>query len=92
MLTLWRCSIAALAVNLPRSAAAAAAAPQFNPSYRYLPGDPEWPSDQDWEALNETVRGNLIKGVPLAQSCYGAEANETECLKIENDWVDILPL
>jgi hypothetical protein len=89
MLTIWKCFVAILAVDF---ALQAAAAPQLNRSYRYLPGDPEWPSDQDWATLNQTVGGTLIRGVPLAQSCYGAEANETECLKIQNDWADILPL
>lgn len=89
MLAIWKCSVAILAVGLPLLAAPT---PQFNRTYRYLPEDPEWPSDQDWATLNKTVDGNLIKGVPLAQPCYGAEANETECLKIQNDWAEILPL
>jgi hypothetical protein len=89
MLTIWACFVAILADSL---CLLAAAAPQLNRLYRYLPGDPEWPNDQDWAALNKTVGGNLIKGVPLAQPCYGDEANKTECLKIQNDWADFLPL
>jgi hypothetical protein len=89
MLTIWKYLLAILAVGLPYLAAAAS---QLNRSYRYLPGDPEWPSDQDWAILNKTVGGNLIKGVPVAQPCYGVEANKTECLQIQNEWVELLPL
>ncbi|KAK2604071.1 hypothetical protein N8I77_007030 [Diaporthe amygdali] len=61
------------------------------PSYRFLPGDPEWPSDRDWATLNRTVGGNLIRGVPLAQPCYGVTANAAECSTIQNEWAQISP-
>jgi hypothetical protein len=89
MFTIWKCFAAILTIDF---AFQAAAAPQLSRSYRYLPGDPEWPSDQDWAILNQTVGGKLIRGVPLAQSCYGTEVNETECLKIRDVWAEILPL
>ncbi|KAI8964617.1 FAD-binding domain-containing protein [Daldinia sp. FL1419] len=34
------------------------------------PGDPLWPSENDWNSLNETVRGKLIANIPLAASCH----------------------
>jgi len=86
---MWKYFAAILAIGRPLLTAAA---PQHHRAYRYLPEDPEWPNEQDWATLNKTVGGNLIKGLPLAQPCYGAEANETECLKVQNDWAEILPL
>lgn len=61
-------------------------------TYRYLPGDAEWPSERDWQELNNTVGGNLIRGVPLAQPCYGETADAQECSRIQNDWAQIDPL
>ena len=44
---------------------------------RYLPSDPEWPSEDSWAALNESVDGRLIRVVPLGAACYGP-TNVTE--------------
>ena len=34
----------------------------------YLTSDIDWPSDEDWSALNITSGGRLILGVPLTQA------------------------
>ena len=54
---------------------------------RYIPGDPQWPSDDEWSQLNETIGGRLIKGVPLAQSCHNPNLNNAACANIQNKWV-----
>jgi hypothetical protein len=57
-----------------------------NATCHHLPGDAEWPSDNDWKALNSSIRGKLIRGVPLAQPCYNPDFNAAACAKIREDW------
>ena len=40
------------------------------PRCRFIPTDPEWPSTEQWGALNTTVSGRLIATVPLGAPCY----------------------
>jgi len=47
------------------------------------PTDPEWPSQARWDALNTSLGGALIKGVPPASSCYpGAGFDEAKCAAV----------
>lgn len=83
-----KASVAILATGLCMNLVTASPAP--NNRCRYLPEDPQWPSDRDWTALNRTVGGNLIRGVPLAQTaCYGLAADQAVCKKLQNGWMDI---
>lgn len=54
---------------------------------RFLPGDRQWPSVEDWNQLNRTVGGRLIRGVPLAQPCYGADRDAQACTRLQQNWV-----
>ena len=36
---------------------------------RTVPGDPSFPSDEEWNSLNSSVSGRLVKAVPSAQLC-----------------------
>ncbi|KAK0444270.1 FAD-binding domain-containing protein [Desarmillaria tabescens] len=36
---------------------------------RTVPGDPSFPSDEEWKNLNSSVSGRLVKAVPSAQFC-----------------------
>ncbi|KAI5917047.1 FAD-binding domain-containing protein [Camillea tinctor] len=58
------------------------------PTCRYLPGDIGWPSDEKWSRLNETTGGNLIRGTPLAESCYWPELGfgSDVCAGIREGW------
>ncbi|PQE19472.1 6-hydroxy-D-nicotine oxidase protein [Rutstroemia sp. NJR-2017a WRK4] len=56
------------------------------PACRYMPGDAGWPSEDDWEKLNKTIGGKLIRGVPLAQPCYGPGYDPTICTTLANEW------
>ena len=56
-------------------------------SCRYLPGDSDWPSLDDWTQLNNTVRGQLIATVPLGSPCHDPFYNETECAYLTAQWV-----
>ena len=37
---------------------------------RFIPSDPDWPSEQQWASLNKTVGGRLIATVPIGSPCY----------------------
>ncbi|KIW01879.1 uncharacterized protein PV09_06727 [Verruconis gallopava] len=54
-----------------------------------IPGDPCWPSMQDWSAFNETINGSLIASVPPAEACYpGKSYNADACNLILASWFD----
>jgi hypothetical protein len=36
---------------------------------RNQPGDPGYPTDADWAALNDTTGGRLVRVVPSAEAC-----------------------
>ncbi|KAJ5754811.1 hypothetical protein N7533_004354 [Penicillium manginii] len=52
------------------------------------PSDPCWPSVKEWDALNQTVSGRLLKTVPPAAVCYKSreEYNEKKCKEILTEW------
>lgn len=52
----------------------------------YLPTDTQWPSDAQWNTLNKTVGGRLIRGVSLAQPCYGPNSDPTRCELVTKEW------
>jgi hypothetical protein len=57
---------------------------------RAFPGDEDWPSQNDWEAFNNTLGGALISTVPVAAPCYkewGVYDGE-ECARILDSWSD----
>jgi hypothetical protein len=56
---------------------------------RFLPGDDEWPKESEWNALNNTIAGRLIRATPLAQTCYVPHFNRSECEAVRNQWVQI---
>lgn len=89
-------SLAALAatVILPQLTSAAPAV-RKNGTCRVLPGDADYPLDEEWEKLNRTVGGRLIRGVPLAEeSCYSTNVSATSagCAKVQNEWANLAPL
>lgn len=55
---------------------------------KVFPGDPEWPSPQDWGRFNQTLKGSLIRTVPLAASCYSnwPEHNPEKCDAVTSTW------
>ncbi|KAL4994334.1 hypothetical protein BDV10DRAFT_189141 [Aspergillus recurvatus] len=63
-----------------------------HPAYRYLPGDPEWPTDTDWRLLNQTVGGRLIRGVPLSQleGCINSR-DSAACASLADEWHSVDP-
>ncbi|KAJ8063556.1 hypothetical protein OCU04_007428 [Sclerotinia nivalis] len=61
------------------------------PACRYMPGDAVWPSDEEWEKLNQTIGGRLIRGVPLAQPCSDPGYDPTICTMLADEWEDQEP-
>ncbi|KAL9037539.1 MAG: hypothetical protein Q9180_003661 [Flavoplaca navasiana] len=68
---------------LPLAIATAVTKPK---SCKCLPGDACWPSEQEWNAFNVTVGGNLIKTVPLGSPCHDPNYNETLCNELASQW------
>ncbi|PSN68404.1 FAD-binding domain-containing protein [Corynespora cassiicola Philippines] len=89
-------SLAAVAatVILPRLASAAPALVRNNGTCRALPGDVDWPQEKEWETLNRTVGGRLIRGIPLAEaSCYSTNvsARSEGCVTVQREWANLAP-
>ncbi|KAI1460692.1 FAD-binding domain-containing protein [Annulohypoxylon moriforme] len=59
-----------------------------NSACRALPGDASWPSQKDWDNLNQTIGGKLILGKPLAEPCFEPtiDADRDTCVTIRDDW------
>ncbi|KAM7211559.1 hypothetical protein V8F06_013056 [Rhypophila decipiens] len=66
----------------------AARAPHHIPknNCKVIPGDRKWPGVPEWNALNKTVGGRLIRGTPVAQLCYGPNADATKCSDLQSSW------
>jgi hypothetical protein len=48
------------------------------PRCRNQPGDPGYPTNSDWSALNDTVGGRLINVVPSAKACLKLGCTEAQ--------------
>lgn len=57
---------------------------------RCFPGDPCWPSPQEWTDFNTTLGGKLISTVPLGSVCHTKgdfpAYNEHACANLIADW------
>ncbi|KAI2616846.1 FAD-binding domain-containing protein [Hypoxylon sp. NC1633] len=54
---------------------------------KYLPGDPNWPSQDDWAALNNSVGGRLVATVPLGSPCHDPTYDEELCTSLQEQWL-----
>lgn len=55
------------------------------------PGDKAWPKPGEWELLNKTLGGALIKAVPQASVCYfngTSQHDEAACTKLAGNWTN----
>ncbi|CAG7923433.1 unnamed protein product [Penicillium olsonii] len=52
------------------------------------PGDLSWPSQNEWNSLNQSIQGTLIKTSPAGSSCYpGNPFDSSEnCTAVKNHW------
>ncbi|KAG7416672.1 FAD-linked oxidoreductase ZEB1 [Fusarium oxysporum f. sp. raphani] len=53
-----------------------------------VPGDSCWPAESEWDTLNSTISGRLIKTVLPASVCYKSDTNydETQCEIVQANW------
>src|ERR1700761_6484298 len=50
-------------------------------SCRWVPGQQGWPSDTEWTALSQAVKGRLLKPAPPAAACHGLPQGDCEDIK-----------
>ncbi|KAL4759434.1 putative isoamyl alcohol oxidase [Aspergillus foveolatus] len=70
------------------AAAGTALAASRNGACKLTPNDAAWPTDEEWNALNATINGTLIRTTPAASSCYpGNPFNApTNCTDVTTHW------
>jgi hypothetical protein len=59
-----------------------------NSTCHCTPLDPCWPSSTQWEALNTTINGQLIKTVPVGHVCHDPTYDEARCKSVRENWPD----
>jgi hypothetical protein len=61
------------------------------PLCKNYPGYDGWPSSTQWSALNDSLGGTLLKGIPPAAACYqGAYQDATKCANVKRRQSDAL--
>ena len=61
------------------------------PSCKNYPGYDGWLSSTQWDALNVSLGGTLLKGIPPAAACYqGAYQDATKCANVRRRQTDAL--
>ncbi|KAI4664655.1 uncharacterized protein J4E79_002953 [Alternaria viburni] len=61
------------------------------PSCKSYPGYDGWPSSTQWSALNISLGGTLLKGIPPAAACYEGEYKDTaKCSNVRRRQSDAL--
>lgn len=53
---------------------------------RCMPGDLCWPTSAEWDRLNQTLDGSLIRNVPIASPCHGLEFDAVACQALRDVW------
>lgn len=58
---------------------------------KVIHGDPQWPSQDTWTPLNQSIRGHLITSVPEAAVChssgYGSlQETQAVCDTLKPQW------
>ncbi|KAL4812432.1 hypothetical protein BDW67DRAFT_178754 [Aspergillus spinulosporus] len=79
-------SVLPAASSVP-AAGTALAAPR-NAACKLTPHDAAWPSEEEWNALNATLDGTLIRTAPAASSCYPENPFNapTNCTEVTAHW------
>jgi hypothetical protein len=50
-------------------------------SCKWVPSQSGWPSDADWAALNQAVKGRLLRPPPPAAACHGLANGDCDSVK-----------
>ncbi|KAF2179309.1 FAD-binding domain-containing protein [Zopfia rhizophila CBS 207.26] len=59
-----------------------------NSTCRCIPSDPCWPSAAEWDTLNATVHGHLIKTTPVGHVCHAPAFDKNACALVKEKWDD----
>jgi hypothetical protein len=65
----------------------ASAADYSSQPCRYLPSDKGWPSLEQWQTLNTSVSGHLLKPLPAAHVCHDPTHDEKACSFLKENWI-----
>lgn len=60
------------------------------PICKVTPHDESWPSDSDWQSLNITINGSLLRTVPAASACWYDNSfnSPISCDTATNKWTN----
>ncbi|PVG02323.1 FAD-binding domain-containing protein [Serendipita vermifera] len=47
---------------------------------------PCWPSQSEWNSLNQTLHGSLVRARPPAYVCHDPDFNEAQCQVAQQNW------
>ncbi|KAF2165661.1 hypothetical protein M409DRAFT_55550 [Zasmidium cellare ATCC 36951] len=56
---------------------------------RRIPSDHEWPSPADWDALNTTLSGRLIRTDPIGHVCHDPTYDADACRYVQDNWDNV---
>jgi hypothetical protein len=82
----WSTSLQLLAL-LDSFAVHAQSVPYKTSKCRKIPGDDGWPSIREWNALNDTVSGRLIKTAPAGHVCHDPTYDAKACETLNSTWI-----
>jgi hypothetical protein len=63
---------------------------QTVPVCKSTPLDPSWPSKDDWDTLNTTIGGSLLRTVPAASACWSGNpfGSSISCDTATDKWIN----
>ncbi|TFK32904.1 FAD binding domain protein [Crucibulum laeve] len=56
------------------------------PGCKVLPVDANWPSIDEWNRLNASLEGNLIRTAPIGSPCHNPTFDQVQCDVVRNNW------
>ncbi|RAL08264.1 putative isoamyl alcohol oxidase [Aspergillus homomorphus CBS 101889] len=61
-----------------------------SPGCKVTPYDADWPSHEDWAALNRSIDHQLLSTVPVASSCWSGNpfGSTVPCNTVNSTWAD----
>ncbi|KAL2069919.1 hypothetical protein VTL71DRAFT_14598 [Oculimacula yallundae] len=78
--------LTAIAFSISLSPLGEASPASHSAPCRNIPGDDGWPAITTWDTLNSTVRGRLIKTIPIAHACHDPTYENSTCQILKEQW------
>jgi hypothetical protein len=88
-------SVTAAVIDSRQATTDSSSASSSNSECKCGPTDSCWPSTSEWDGLNTTVGGRLIKTVPIGSVCHTTttvemttihDYNEAQCANVQANW------